>query len=346
MGYKPKSTEKSFASTDQAKYWNIDKNNGITPDMVYKSSKDKYWFNCENCPHAYQAKLNNISSENGTRCSYCSNKILCEDADCKMCFDKSFASSEMAIFWSDKNTLQPRMASRGSNKKYWIRCDKCPHTYLISMGNLNNGKRCSYCAKKILCEDVDCQMCFETSFASSKRALEWNFEKNEGLNPRDVFKSSGKRFWFNCKTCSHVWNPQLLYITQHNNWCPPCSSRRTEKLVRKIFETLYPNHLFSTSHPDFLLYVGGKNLELDGYNEELKLAFEYHGKQHYELHPFFHRSEKDFNEQQIRDNWKLQKTQEQGIRLVVIPYTHDYKDEDELRNFITTELEKYQINQI
>jgi len=32
-------------------------------------------------------------------CKYCSHQALCEDDDCEMCFQSSFASSDKAVFW-------------------------------------------------------------------------------------------------------------------------------------------------------------------------------------------------------------------------------------------------------
>ena len=47
--------------------------------------------------------------------------------------------------------------------------------------------------------------------------------------------------------------------------------------------------------------IGGK-LNLDGYNEELRIAFEHQGIQHYRFDPFFHNNNKNnFIEQQKRD---------------------------------------------
>ena len=61
--------------------------------------------------------------------------------------------------------------------------------------------------------------------------------------------------------------------------------------------------------------------EFDGYNEEHKIAFEYHGYQHYVYPNFFHKTEKDFLSNQERDKAKEEYCKENNIKLIIIPYT-------------------------
>ena len=67
----------------------------------------------------------------------------------------------------------------------------------------------------------------------------------------------------------------------------------------------------------------GKNnyMELDGFNEELMIAFEYDGDQHYVYPHFFHKTEQDFRNLVQRDKDKLRLCDENGVYLMKIPYT-------------------------
>jgi hypothetical protein len=62
---------------------------------------------------------------------------------------------------------------------------------------------------------------FDKSFASHEKSKYWS-DKNE-LTPEMVFKSSGKRFIFNCETCKHEFITTLSAICR-NRWCPYCSN--------------------------------------------------------------------------------------------------------------------------
>ena len=112
---------------------------------------------------------------------------------------------------------------------------------------------------------------------------------------------------------------------------------KTEELCRKIIQELY-HKPFPSVRPNFLKSPKtGKNLELDCYNAELKLALEYNGQQHYQYTPHFHKNKNAFYSQVHRDNWKRQKCRENGITLIEIPY---WIPPDKLRDFIIVELNK------
>ena len=101
--------EKSFASHEKAKFWS--EKNEVKPTDVLKSSNKKYWFDCE-CSHSFNRMLYEIIR--GNWCPYCSNKKLCDLEDCKSCFEKSFASTEKAKYWSEKNEIKPRYIFKNS----------------------------------------------------------------------------------------------------------------------------------------------------------------------------------------------------------------------------------------
>ena len=63
-----------------------------------------------------------------------------------------------------------------------------------------------------------------------------------------------------------------------------------------------------------------EGLEFDGYNEELKLAFEHSGMQHFKSLPFFG-GDKILKQQQINDEKKLRLSKLNNITLIVVPYT-------------------------
>ena len=113
-------------------------------------------------------------------------------------------------------------------------------------------------------------------------------------------------------------------------------AKKHETECRRIFEKIYQVR-FPSIRPDFLKYPKtGRNLELDGYNPTLRLAFEYNGQQHAKYVKHFHRrGVKDFDDQQDRDRYKMNICEQLGVKVIVIPHTVKYKN---LESYITKEL--------
>lgn len=94
---------------------------------------------------------------------------------------------------------------------------------------------------------------------------------------------------------------------------------------------------FAKARPSFMRNpVTGENLELDVYNEELAIAVEYNGRQHYEFNSHFHNGSNDrFQNQQYRDLIKKQLCEQNGVRLVIVPYSVPI---DQIGSYIDSEL--------
>jgi very-short-patch-repair endonuclease len=218
---------KSFASNEKSEFWHNTKNKNITPRQVFKGSPSKYWFKCNICFHSFNTSLNDVNS--GYWCPYCASpsRKLCNSNECKLCFNKSFASHEKSIYWSNKNkNIIPRNVFKISGKKYWFNCNICDHNFDNSLANIVRlNSWCPYCAlpSRKLCNDNECKLCFNKSFASHEKSIYWS-NKNKNIIPRNVFKVSGKKYYFNCNKCNHNFNIQLSNI-KNNNWCPYCSNK-------------------------------------------------------------------------------------------------------------------------
>jgi very-short-patch-repair endonuclease len=76
---------------------------------------------------------------------FCSNQKLCDNENCSICFEKSFANHEKSIFWSEKNNLKPRQIFMKTHKKYIFDCNYCNKDYISAISNITNAKRWCSC---------------------------------------------------------------------------------------------------------------------------------------------------------------------------------------------------------
>jgi len=136
----------------------------------------------------------------------------------------TFASSDKAKYWSERNTIQPHQISLKSGKKFWFDCPVCLHDFESILFTIARGSWCPYCVNRKLCLNPNCNYCYNLSFASSDKARRWS-TKNI-ITPREVFKSSHKKFWFDCPNCFHEFDSTLNHITIGGRWCPYCASKQ------------------------------------------------------------------------------------------------------------------------
>lgn len=213
---------KSFASSNRASCWS--ERNEISARQIFLNTNKKYWFKCDNCSHNFETSPNNITTDSSW-CPYCARQKLCSDNECKTCFNKSFASHEKSIYWSQKNAKSPRESFLYSDDNCVFNCEKCSHEFDGVLKHISKGRWCPFCSEppQRLCDDNTCKHCFNKSFASHEKSKYWSI-KND-ISPRKVFKGTSNKYWFNCDKCHHEFNTVLSDISSHNRWCNYCSNK-------------------------------------------------------------------------------------------------------------------------
>ena len=233
--------DKSFASSNKAQYFDLEKNDKI-PRRITKSCSVKYWFKCNLCDHSFESMLSNVNKYNGTGtwCPYCTKSQLCKDENCTSCENKSLKFINFyKKTWSMKNSLQPRNVSINSDKYIYMDCEACFHELYIAAKTLKHQYSCVYCVNKKVCDNKSCTFCFRNSLASyngkttnNKLKINcWNLEKNNGLMQRNVVFGTHDKHWFTCDVCDHDFEKIIKDVTSitKKTWCPYCSTP-TKKL--------------------------------------------------------------------------------------------------------------------
>lgn len=97
------------------------------------------------------------------------------------------------------------------------------------------------------------------------------------------------------------------------------SSSKLQIEVGDLLDKTFPEyHIRENFRPDWLMSSNCTRLELDFYIEELKIAFEVQGAQHYEFVALFHGDEDGFEKQKQRDEEKKNLCYGAGIKLIEI----------------------------
>lgn len=101
---------------------------------------------------------------------------------------------------------------------------------------------------------------------------------------------------------------------------------RGERMCCQTMERIY-GVPFTSTWPDWLRNPEtGATLELDCYNDDLKIAVEYNGEQHYKWPNFTNQTYQQFINQVRRDTLKLDLCDKNGVYLIVVPYNVPYEN--------------------
>jgi len=160
------------------------------------------------------------------------------------------------------------------------------------------------------------------------------------MNTGDIDRSDFDAI-FKCVLCGVIKN--VKFNKNSVRKCQSCSSikSRGELFCKKFLETLFDKK-FVSIRPKFLIHNKGKPLELDCYNDELKLALEFQGIQHDKYIEYLHKyDKKKFKDQQDRDAFKKQKCIEHKISLLEVTYIDMNKGEDFVKQKIIDSVNKF-----
>ena len=314
-----------FSQHPKAIFWSD--RNEKKPDEVSLNSHKKFWFDFE-CGHTFDIQLNNVNS--GRWCSYCSNKKLCgQSKNCKICFDKCFASVDYFKNWSDKNIETPFEVLKNSHKKYWFECPKCEHSFQQQLSNITRGNMCQYCHNLIMCkEKMNCQTCSNKSFASIERSHCWS--KKNLKKPNEVFKSTATKFWFDCDKCGNDFESKLCHITD-GSWCPNCRYKTEDKLFKILIEKYHT--LKSQYKVDWCKDI--KHLPFDFVIEERKIIVEIDGEHHWKQVAKWKTPEHN----RIRDLYKMKCANENGFSIIRIIQEDIFKNKYDWLNDLCENIE-------
>lgn len=119
--------------------------------------------------------------------------------------------------------------------------------------------------------------------------------------------------------------PSFLTGPRPNNDDGARPQSKGEAAARIAMEKVY-GVPFNKERPAWLINPKtGKRLELDGVNHDLKMAFEFHGEQHYIFKPYFYANYDQFAAAVERDHVKLDICDQHGYYVITIPYNipHD-----------------------
>lgn len=208
--------------------WDVEKNEGITPDVYSARNNKKIWWKCKN-GHSWIASIN-TRGEHKLGCPYCAGqRVVTGENDFESwCRDNN---SILLDEWDyKKNTVKPYEVPKTYKEKMYWKCSK-GHEWEATVYNRVNGTGCPVCntGNNVKRNKVTlAEWCRENN---SNLCDEWNYEKNMDITPQSVTYGSHAKVWWKCSK-GHEWEAQIKSRT-YNHGCPFCSGTN-KKAIKGI----------------------------------------------------------------------------------------------------------------
>jgi hypothetical protein len=214
-----------------------------------------------------------------TVCQGDTYKALCENNKCKICYERSFASTHYAQYWSPTNDKTPREYFKNARKKLLFRCTECNHDFGGWLYNVMNGTWCPYCNSDNMCNDYSCDFCYNKSAASCEYSNYWS-DCNENP-PRFYCKASDYESTLICPECDYEYTTEL-FNAYRGVGCDKCINK-TSKMV---LDWLQQNYDIKTEEKfswcdNSKTGKSHKEYPFDFYLEEQNILIELDGRQHF-----------------------------------------------------------------
>ena len=248
-------------------------------------------------------------------CPICNGKLFCDNLDCKICFEKSFASHPKAKYFNIElnKGLTPGKLSKSSNEKYWFDCE-CGHKFESALHSIVAGSWCPYCAfpSPKLCNSDSCINCLNKSFMS---ILNHKYLEDKTINSRLIYKGCQTKYNFVCDK-GHKFSMRIASIT-NGCFCPKCVNKTEQKMYEELIK-IYKDIQFQYKPKWCRNNKTNRCLPLDFALEEEKIIVELDGEQHFKQVQNWQSPTEILK----KDLYKMQKANENGFSVIRI--TQEY----------------------
>jgi hypothetical protein len=126
---------------------------------------------------------------------------------------------------------------------------------------------------------------------------------------------------------------------------PTRTKWKYQSLCCKALEEIY-NKPFISVRPSWLKNPETNGvLEIDCYNDDLKIGVEYNGMQHYVYPNIYHKTQEEFIKLVRRDQYKHKKCDENGVYLITVPYNvPQNKIKEYIQSYLPENISKEQVD--
>lgn len=150
-----------------------------------------------------------------------------------------------------------------------------------------------------------------------------------------IYRTNKDKIEIKCKKHGSFF--QRPYHHLNGIGCPICSSSKGELAIKAILDKHKINYIQEYKIPNekYIFYY-------DFYLPDYNILIEFHGIQHYKYIPYFHKNQNGYEQQKIRDSWKVTLAKVKKNPLIEINYKQ-FKNmsEEQFEQLLINKLNSY-----
>jgi len=169
------------------------------------------------------------------------SRQLCDDIECKVCYEKSFQSCEKSKYWSAENKDSPREILKFSHKKFKFNCPDCNDIYISSLGSISASN--TWCGCTLNKTETKLHNYLKLTYNTQiEKQKKFEFCKKINLLPFDyylpekniIIELDGKQHFY------PVWNWNSPEKTQENDkYKMKCANEQGYSVIRLLQDDVF-----------------------------------------------------------------------------------------------------------
>ena len=209
-------TSSTFISEDQALMddWDYSANTTLDPSKLSKGSNKRANWVCHVCKHKWVTRIYHRATR-GTGCPSCHHS---KRKNYNSHSSLKYTHPEIVDNWHpfQNDLFKPEMFTKGSRfKAYWL-CKSCGNEWHQKINGYTGCPKC----KKV-------KRLIESNLADNHPELikEWDFLKNNDLDPKSISQSSIVSVHWKCQRCDYKWQSRISNRAKLGRGCPACAGK-------------------------------------------------------------------------------------------------------------------------
>lgn len=235
----PGSNDLATLFPDIAKEWSR-KNLPLKPTDVTAHVNKMIWWKCEK-GHEWKTLISTRTA--GSACPYCSGARLLKGFN-----DFATTRPELAREWSEKNDLKPDAINEKSRENVLWECCQCGYEWkAVVRTRVLRRAGCPVCRQRVILDGYN-----DLVTTDPELVKEWDYEKNTGITPNELSRSSMRVVWWKCDH-GHSWREKVCVHVIEGGKCKICKKEFEKEfhkaLLREYAEAQKIEALFDTDEP-------------------------------------------------------------------------------------------------